>query len=455
MIQKSTTLASRHKSRSGIALIFALIILAVLATLGYSIATKLVSIKHRQNYIFDYYKATYACDSATRYGIREVENLKFSLQSRETMPDFSDIFATSEEAYELMLYDWARAVDDIRYDEYLKYEQRINRGDTYAQAQNPEDEESQFRLQMLKAIGYGIDSYFGIDFEGNFTPIDPNVLYVPGPYGHQFPYASQPMQIELGGAEVLITVEDENAKLPLVWAFMTDKDKQTEKKACFDTFFEWMGVDAATIEHLSRQFEDTAKIKPFEIGMEPATIETKEAVRTRTVTTDASGRRQSVFRTRYRTKKVPRSVAGNNTDFSRLIEANIDTERLAFSFYPDGFADSAPIKHLALWGSDKININTAPRNVLEAALVFGGREVDFADAVIIDRQIKPFEDIQDMKRRLYRFSDNIERVADLILFESEVFTIKVEAVSGTAKATSTTAILYKDNKFTKITTVYN
>jgi len=450
-----TTQKTKPKSQRGIALLFAIIVLAVLATMGYAIASKLVSIKHRQNYILNYYKAAYACDSATRYGITEVENMEFSLQTRAGMPDFSDLFATSDEQIEFMMYDWVQTVEQIRYEEYEKYQQRLNAGASFAAAQEPDSEQSEFNIDMLNSIGFGPNAYFGIDYDGNFKPIDPNILYVPGPYGPPFPYTTEPKQISIGDVEVTITIEDENAKLPLVWALMKDKDRQTEKQACFDTFFEWLGVDEATVEHLNRQFTETADIKHFEIGMEPATIEQREAVRTRTVTTDASGRRQSVFRTRYRTRKVPRSVAGNNTDFSRLIEANIDTERLEYSFFPEGFAQSAAIRYLGLWGSDKINVNTATRNVLEAAFVFAGREVELADAVIEERKIKPFEDLEEMKRRIYRFSNNLDKLSDLILFASEVFTVKVIAVSGSARAESTTAILYKDNKFTKITTVYN
>ncbi|MFI4911456.1 MAG: hypothetical protein ACIAQZ_07290 [Sedimentisphaeraceae bacterium JB056] len=445
-----------HINRSrGVALIFALIILAVLATMAYSIVSKLVAVKHRQNYILNYYKAKYACDSATRYGVEKVQNVQFGVKSREGMLDFSDIFALTQEQYDEMVYEWIAELEDIRYEEFMIYQDNLNSGMTASESEQEVDEDTAFRLELLNSFGVGPDNYFGINLEGEFVPIDPNVLYIPGPYGAQWPYITEPLEIEVDETKVTITVEDENAKLPLVWALMQDKGLSMEKEACFETYFEWMGVDEFTREKLWEQFDKTAEIKNFEIGMKPATIEKKEAVKTRTVTRDASGKRKSVFKTRYRTRKVPRSVAGNNTDFSRLIDSNINTELLARNFYDYGYADQNPLRFLGLWGSDKINVNTAPRNVLEAAFVFGGKEVELADAVIIERQITPFEDMEDMKRRLYRFSGSLEKLEDMVVFESEVFTVKVEAVSGSARASSVTAILYQDKKFTKITTVYN
>jgi hypothetical protein len=444
---------TNRSRRGGVALVFALIILAVLATMGYSIVSKLMAVKHRQNYILNYYKANYACDSATRYGVEEVKNVKFALQSRQVMPDFSDIFVMTAQQYDQLMYEWMVELDQMRIEEFNNYIDRINSG--LSASEEEKDPQREFRLKILESLGIGEKNYFGIDQEGEFLPIDPNTLYVPGPYGPQWPYISEPMEIDIEGVKVTITIADENAKLPLVWALMQNKDIGKEKEASFNTFFEWMGVDERTMDILWKQFEEAADMKNFEIGMKPATIEKREAVKTRTVTRDASGKRKSVFKTRYRTRKVPRSAIGNYTDFSRLIEAEIDTERLARSFYDFGFSDQNALKYLGVWGSDKVNVNTAPRNVLEATFVFGGKEVDLADAVIAERQIEPFEGIEDMKRRLYRFSGSIEKLADMILFESNVFSVKVEAVSGSARATSTTAILYDNKKFSKITTVYN
>ncbi len=447
------TVSAKVKSR-GIALIFTLIVLAVLATMAYSTASKLVALKHRRNYILNYYKAKYACDSATRFGVEKMSNFKFELKTREMVPDFSDVFAMDEEGYNYLLYEWAAQIEQMRMDKLLEYQESLKKGPK-APLVTDDDAGSMFTSELLNMFNIGDANSFGVDMEGYITPVDPNSLFIPGPYGPVWPYMAEPLKLEISEAQVTITIEDENAKLPIVWALMKDQSKQTAKIACIQTFFEWMGVDEDSQQQLLEQFEGTAAIKNFEIGMKPAAIEKKEEIKTRTVTQQPDGTRKSEFNTRYRVRKVPRSDSGNYTDFARLVSAKVNTELLKKNYYSDSRRDENALKYLGVWGSDKVNINTAPRNVLEAVFVFGGQEVELADSVIEERKVSPFTDIEDMKRRLYRFSNNIEKLTDMILFSSEVFTIKIKSVSGSAIATSTTAVLYKDKKFTKITTVYN
>jgi len=451
---KMKRISSEKQPKRGIALIFALIILAVLATMAYSTASKLVALKHRRNYIFNYYKAKYACDSATRYGIQKIGEFKFELKARELVPDFSDVFAMTEEEYNYLLYEWAAQIEQMRMDKLVEYQESLKK-DEDAPLETEDDAGSMFTSELLNMLDIGDANSFGVDMEGYIKPVDPNSLFVPGPYGTVWPYIAEPLELEICDSVVTITIEDENAKLPIVWALMMDESKQIEKDACIQTFFEWMGIDQVTQQQLMGQMADAAAIKDFAVGMKSASVEQKEEVKTRTVTQQPDGTRKSEFKTRFRVKKVPRSDAGNYTDFARLVSAKVNTELLAKNYYSDYRRDENALKYLGVWGSNKVNVNTAPRNVLEAAFVFGGQEVRLADSVIEERKVEPFKDIEDIKRRLYSFSGNIDKVADMIVFSSEVFTIKIKAVSGSATATSTTAVLYKDKKFTKITTVYN
>ncbi len=450
----SNNLIPGARQKRGMALIFALIILAVLATMAYSTASRLVAVKHRRNYIFNYYKAKYACDSATRYGIAKISDFNFELKSRDLVPDFSDVFAMNEDDYNYLMYEWASQIEEMRMNEFNRYMDSLKRGSNPAAA-TKDDAATAFASELLDMLDIEEANYFGADTEGYIKPVDANSLFVPGPYGTAWPYISEPLELEICDSVVTITIEDENAKLPIVWALMQDQSKQGARNASMETFFEWMGVDKGAQEQLIEQFDGAAKVKNFEIGMKPASIEKNEEVKTRTVTQQPDGTRKSEFRTRYRVRKVPRSDSGNYTDFARLVSAKVNTELLKKNSYSDFRRDENAMKYLGLWGSDKVNVNTAPRNVLEAAFVFGGQEVRLADSVIAERKVEPFKDVEDMKRRLFSFSNNIDNLADMILFESEVFTIKIKAVSGSAVATSTTAVLYKDKKFTKITTVYN
>jgi type II secretory pathway component PulK len=103
------------------------------------------------------------------------------------------------------------------------------------------------------------------------------------------------------------------------------------------------------------------------------------------------------------------------------------------------------LKYMGLWASSKVNINTAPRQVLEAAFTFGGDADKIAKEIIQRRRIKPFTDIEDLRKSLYRYSDSIGKCEKYITTTSRFFTIKITAVSGVAEASTVIAII-KDGK---------
>jgi len=99
------------------------------------------------------------------------------------------------------------------------------------------------------------------------------------------------------------------------------------------------------------------------------------------------------------------------------------------------------LKYMGTWASSKVNINTAPRQVLEAAFTFGGDAVEIAEEIIQRRRIKPFENIDDLKNSLLRYSDSIGKCQDYITTVSNFFTIRVTAVSGVAKVSTIIAVM--------------
>ncbi|HEX40829.1 MAG TPA: hypothetical protein ENN81_02055, partial [Phycisphaerales bacterium] len=114
----------------------------------------------------------------------------------------------------------------------------------------------------------------------------------------------------------------------------------------------------------------------------------------------------------------------------------------------------SPMKYLSVWGTRQVNINTAPRHVLEALFVFGGDGPQIAQAIIERRRAQPFKDMQDLTGDLFRFQVSIQACEKYIAFRSTIFTIHVKAVCGTAKAHSTIAIS-KDGKTVKRIAVVN
>ncbi len=95
---------------------------------------------------------------------------------------------------------------------------------------------------------------------------------------------------------------------------------------------------------------------------------------------------------------------------------------------------------MGMWATRKVNVNTAPRHVLEAAFTFGGDAAQIAEEIIQQRRIKPFANIDELKRELFRYSPTIEKCEKYITTISSIFTIKVTATVGVAEATAVIGI---------------
>jgi hypothetical protein len=92
--------------------------------------------------------------------------------------------------------------------------------------------------------------------------------------------------------------------------------------------------------------------------------------------------------------------------------------------------------------------------VLEAAFTLGGDTDLIAEEIIQRRRIKPFTDIEELRRELFRFSNSIEKCEKFITTVSSVFTIKVTAASGVAKASAVIGITRDEkNKIQKIAVI--
>jgi len=252
-----------------------------------------------------------------------------------------------------------------------------------------------------------------------------------------------------------IEIEDENAKYPIGWMLLSEPEVQRETAAGFEMFWEWMGLGNEQSDSLRDQLKQISQIKPFQLEFKPI----KQTVRTpatpRTTTSTKTGQR-TIGRTppsRVTTKTISVSdqMAKQNADFTKLLHSSlIDTEGLARP-YIEGRKESA-LKYMGMWASRQVNINTAPRHVLEAAFAFGGPSdaPKIAEQIIQRRRVEPFTDIEDLKRELLRYSDSIKKCEKYITTASRFFTIKVTVISGVAKASATIAITKDGDKVKRI-----
>ena len=208
------------------------------------------------------------------------------------------------------------------------------------------------------------------------------------------------------------------------------------------------------IDLLKLELQEIGKIKPFALEFKPITRTVKTAVTRRTTSKSRTSKAPPTRITR-KTVAVPDQISEQTTHFAKLFHSSlIDTEALARPIItgPDKRSESA-LKYMGLWGTMKVNINTAPRHVLEAAFIFGGDQVEIAEEIIQRRRVEPFSDIDALKTDLFRYSNSIEKCEKYITTVSRFFTIKVTVVSGVAKASSVIAITKEGEKVKRIAVI--
>lgn len=435
--QKQTKLPARN--RAGIVLLITLVLLVVLSTLGYTLSARVTAQRQRDQYVIDYSQARYSCDSAVKYAIATLEDLEPKLISRPNSPDFSDIYAMSEEDYQKLLEQLALEAG------YLNDEEDANSA-SYSDL---------LRDMEANDLGDSNDSDDNIDAD----PLD--LVEIPGPYGPPWPFVTEPTEFELGTAKVKIEIEDENAKYPLGWALLGDPKIKREAQAGFMTFCEWMGMSPEDMTLLEEQLAVIGEIRPFQVDFKPITKTERTTTPSPSTNTKSSSSssgttrtRRPLTRVRSATVSAAQQIAEQSALYARLFHSSLlDTERLARPLVVSQRRKESVLKYLGAWASMQVNINTAPRHVLEAAFIFGGDADKIADEVIRLRRAKPFDTINELKEALYRYSDSIKKCESYITTTSSFFTIRVRAVSGGAEASSIIAITKDGKKVQRVAVV--
>jgi type II secretory pathway component PulK len=138
-------------------------------------------------------------------------------------------------------------------------------------------------------------------------------------------------------------------------------------------------------------------------------------------------------------------------DYAKILHSPmIDLETLAKPVNKDENRTESALKYISLWGTQKVNINSAPRQVLEAAFTFGGDSVEIAKQIIDLRKQKPFKDVNDLAKKLYSYNTSIDKAKPYITAQSDCFMIRVKATSGVAEVCATAGIKKVQGKFQQI-----
>ena len=170
----------------GVVLLITLVILVILSTLGYTLSAQVAARRHRDRYIVDYAQAQYACTSATKHALASLTDLAPQLISRPNEPDFSDVFALSEPAYQELLVQTTTGLASA--DDSL--------------AERPD--------QTSRASSYDFD-----EDDPNSLDDDPSMsewlgdAAITGPYGPPWPLVVAPTEFEIGSAKITVEIEDD------------------------------------------------------------------------------------------------------------------------------------------------------------------------------------------------------------------------------------------------------
>jgi len=451
--------ASRRRC-GGIALVLTLLVLAILTVVIGILVSRIGIVKHRTQYMIDYQNARYACDSGMKYALAALVEMQVKLADRKDEPDFSDVFNMSTAEYKQFLVDWAQWKISQDQGAGLMAD-RSERSTSGGRA----DKDLMAKIgSFLGGLGGGSqdpNGMLGDDGSGSFGVSDmeylmddPNSLRVPGPYGPPWPYVVEPMEFEIGDAKVRIEICDENAKMPLVWAMTSDEEARRAAGDAIVLFCEWMQMTPDEIARLRAQLEVLAEKKAFTLTPAAATTTERVAAPTRAapVASRSSRLRRSTREatgaagTATTEVRAARSPLAATADFARLLHSSVvDLDMLARPIPDTGKRAESPMKYLGLWGSQQVNINTAPRHVLEAVFAFGGRQVEIADEIIKRRREKPFAAVGDLSRELYAYSTSIRKCEPYITTKSTFLSIHVTAYCGSARAQGVATVI-KDGK---------
>jgi hypothetical protein len=462
IFEPNNKIGTKFARAGGIVLMVTMVVLVILAILGYTMSSRVAAQRHRCNYIIDYTAACYARDSALKYALSTISDLNsLQLISRPNEPDFSDLFAMSDSDYRTVLENWAADIIKRQLEKQKEDKNWLSNLDSVERDLNDlgfNRDANASVFDFNNRAGHDAnDTNDTNDIDSAETDItaltelepnlaDPNLLTVPGPYGPEWPYIVEPVEFEIGDCRVKIEMEDENAKFPLGWSILEDEKYKRESDASVSTFCEWMNFDPDLIIKLKKQFSEVRNIKPFKIEFQP---QATKVLNKNTAARPRRGNRPNRPIATYSNVNLTpgQQITKQARDFSRLFHSSaIDMDMLARpAIFSEKRKESA-LKYMSLWGTTQVNVNTAPRQVLEAAFTFGGQAQRIADEIIKKRKQKPFENIADLKTDLLPYSDSIEKCGPFINTASNVFTIHITATSGTAKASAVIVVFLVDGK---------
>ena len=211
-----------------------------------------------------------------------------------------------------------------------------------------------------------------------------------------------------------------------------------------------MGYSIEEIDNLLSQCDELAEVKKFQMEFKPVTkLITRES---NVITNSSSSGGSRVVRrptTVRKTISVAEQQSKQDLDFIKLFHSSIiNLEDFAKPAVETESRDESTLKYTAVWPTTQVNINTAPRHILEAAFAFAGPSdaPEITRLIINQRHIEPIKEIDDLRSVLFSYPTALEKCEPYITLTSNFFTIRVTAESGPAQASAIAAVVKKSGK---------
>ena len=249
-------------------------------------------------------------------------------------------------------------------------------------------------------------------------------------------YELKEAKLQVGKAEVTINIYGESYKLPLLWAINSpfEKSNKGSKLSMVRDLFEYLEIDAGKSQEIIRYLEKLTS--DIEVAYCPTVVKKGD----RWVRSGKS----------YTNEQINLLTIKNHIQFSHIgsqwyRDANNKRypEIREMLTLPSGNLAS---DYLGLWGAVKININTAPAEVLAAAFGDIGMTMELAEKLVESREsqglfrspilIREIEGFEEIYTAIYPMADVIDHV----------YTAKITARSGEVTKTKSACFYRKGNK---------
>jgi type II secretory pathway pseudopilin PulG len=454
---------STAKRPAGFVLLVTVIVLVVLASLTTGLAVQMSMAKRRQHYMIEYQRARYGLDSAMKYILNTLPAKNFILAGREEDPDFSDVFLMNQAEFSEFIATWAETATDEQIEAVLREGASLTEPVPLSSGGMVSGLLGLFGggsddANDMAAVSYESDEQFYV------VELDPNDVVVPGPYGVPWPYVIEPIDLEIGPCEIAITIEDENAKMPLSWLVTSSQEANKQAENALKTFCEWMSRDQQQLRELeatiTEAMDEVHEKKAFKLNPGPILLKSTTTRTARTPARTSRSRRRTARRSRTvrSTTTQERAAVAHTTDFAKLFHSSLlDREFLARPLPDTAERVESPLKYLSLWGSQRVNVNTAPRHVLESAFSLAMDSFDlpeFVQGVIEKRKEKPLSKIDELKELASLDADTMKQLNNYLTTNSTFFQIRITSRSGNARSSAVATVVKEGAKTQQLAILY-